>query len=347
MTSLSRIVYRASLPALLLFSQWGFAADTHPASALSDIVVYPKITAPATVISLQETDLSAQITARVDSIHADVGTEAHAGDLLLSLECDDYTLARDMSEAQLKAAQANLTLTKNRYQRVNQLLQQKLTSQEDLDNSVANQTAATADVSYANAALARAKLDVSRCDVRAPFDGVITQRYASTGQLATSNTPLLRMINHRGLEVAAKLSERDTGTFNVNTDFIFNGLRAYPLSLTRTVTALDESTRTQEIRLNFSGEQPLPGASGKVSWNSSIPYLPAKYLQSRGGIAGVFSVSDNAAAFIPLGDFFPGKDYPVSLPLKTVIITGNLQNLNDGDPVTVDLADSQPELSEE
>lgn len=344
MTSFYSIVHRVSLAALLLSSQWLFAADSVPAAMLADIVVYPKITAPATVISLEETDVSAQITAQVDTITADVGTAVQAGDLLLSLACDDYHLARDMAEAQLKSAQANLTLTKNRYQRMKQLLEQKLTSQEDLDSSLANQTAANADVSRAMAALTRAKLDVSRCGIHAPFEGVITQRYTSKGQLATSSSPLLRILNHKALEVSVKLSERDTNSFNQNTAFTFNGLQTYPVGLSRTVQALDGATRTQEIRLTFTAEQPLSGTAGKVSWRSSVPYIPAKYLQSRGGIAGLFTANDGSATFVPIGDFFPGKDFPTTLPMDTVIITGKLQLLRDGDSVTLDMAEFDTQL---
>ena len=325
------------LPLLLIFSA-GLSAETVVTGApYSRLAVFPRISAAAIVVSPDEADLSARITARVEKVMADVGATVSTGDTLVTLECDDYQLALRMARARLEAARAELKLAQNRHRRATELLQQQLTSEESADATAASLAAARAEQDRTEAALGIAELDRSRCDVTAPFDGTVTARYVSRGQLASAGDPLLRLVNHRHLEVAAQISEKDLHTFNADTEFTFNGLDRYPLKLARTVQALDRQTRTQEIRLVFGDRAPLPGSAGKVTWHSSQPHIPAAYLTVRDGITGYFAVEAGIARFVPLGDFLPEKAQPAAIPADTTVITEGIGRLEDGAPVSVEM----------
>lgn len=331
---------------LSLTAAQGLLAQTpHPAATLADIAIYPRISASAIVISPEETDLSARITATVAEVLADVGAVVKKGDTLIRLDCSDYNLSAAMATAQLETAEANRTLAESRHGRSSQLLEQALTSKENADTTAANLAAAKAEVDRAQAALEITQLDKSRCQIVAPFSGTVSQRYVSRGQLAAAGTPLLQLINHQDLEVSAQISERDIHSFNPKTPFIFNGLARYPVTLKSRVQALDKKTRTQEIRLAFSADKPLAGSAGKIAWQSAVPHLGKQYLVSRDGVTGFFTVKDGAARFVALGDFFPEKDHPVNLPLDTVILTGNLKSLVDGAAVDAEIAapDAKPQ----
>ncbi|MGD9661102.1 MAG: efflux RND transporter periplasmic adaptor subunit [Porticoccaceae bacterium] len=325
-------LYRALSIVVVVCNTAIAVADT-AFSPLGELVDYPRVSASARVISLNDTDISARITAEVAEVITDTGTQVAKGELLLTLDCTDYELAVAIARAQLDAASANHVLAKSQYERSRQLLGRKLTSQQDVDATEAGFSATAAEVRIAEAALQQAKVDASRCRVFAPFDAVVRARHVSKGQLATPGTALLALIDRNNLEVAAQVSELDGEKISPQTAFVFAGSKDYPLVLERTVNAIDPVTRTREIRLSFSAEKPLPGTAGKVIWNSPVPHLPPQYLVNRNGATGFFIVRDDRIHFVPLDNAFPGKSQPVTLPLDTLVVTGSLGTVQEGDSI--------------
>ncbi|MCK9504735.1 MAG: efflux RND transporter periplasmic adaptor subunit [Porticoccaceae bacterium] len=301
---------------------------------LAELVEYPRISASATVISLSDTDISARITAEVAEVIADTGSRVKKGELLLTLDCSDYELAVAIAQAQLDGAKANKVLAKNQYERSRQLLGRKLTSQQDVDATEAAYSGFAAAVRSAEAALKQTRVDASRCQIFAPFDAVVKARHVSKGQLAVPGTALLALIDGDNLEVSARVNELDGEKISPQTAFVFAGNRDYPLVLLRSVAAIDPVTRTQELRLGFSAEKPLPGTAGKVVWNSPVPHLPPRYLVNRNGATGFFIVKDARVSFVALDNAFPGKSQPVSLSLDTLVVTDSLGTVQDGDSIS-------------
>ena len=84
-------------------------------AALADIAIYPLRSAPATVISLNDTVVSAQIAAKIEQIPVRVGDVVDAGSLLVSVDCDDYILARRQAQARLEALAARIELARHRF----------------------------------------------------------------------------------------------------------------------------------------------------------------------------------------------------------------------------------------
>lgn len=313
------------------------------ATPLGGIALYPELSASATVVSLNHTEVSARILATIDNIAVLPGDEVAAGDILATLECTDYRLAQEMTQAQVESAIADKSLASSQFKRVQELRRQKLTSEQDLEAAEAGFTAAAAEHRRAQAALEQAKLDVSRCRITAPFDAVIVARHAARGQLAVVGTPLLTLIDRRNLELSALISESDADQLSTETAFHFEGSKSYPVVLRRRVNAIDTSSRTQELRLVFSGPPPLPGTAGKLIWHSKTPYLPAQFIISRHQQSGFFTAENGRARFVPLEGAFPGRAHPVSLPIDTLVITAGLGSLQDGDRLPQDVSASPSE----
>ena len=335
MTSAPRIVHLIAAAVTVLTSLSLGAQTRVSVASFESVARYPRLSAPALVVSPQAADLSAQVTAQVAEIHADVGTEVAAGDLLVALDCRDYELSVAMAQARLKSTAARRDLAANQDRRASQLLKQKLTSEDSAETSAANLAAASGDHLSAKAALAQARLDQSRCDIRAPYPGTISARYVAEGQLASAGNALVRIVNHQDLEVAAQVSERDLESFTADTPFRFENLDTYPLALARKVQALDSQSRTQEVRLVFTGLRPLPGSAGKVTWPSAVAHLPKRHLAVRNGVTGYFTVDAGAARFVPVGRFFAERDYPLAIDGATAIITSPPSQLADGTPIAV------------
>ena len=95
------------------------AADkiTVKAAKISEIAIYPEHSAPASIISLNESVISAQIAARVDALSIRVGDIVEKGDVLAQLDCTDYVLSRRESIARLQAFETRQDLAKRRLER--------------------------------------------------------------------------------------------------------------------------------------------------------------------------------------------------------------------------------------
>ena len=303
---------------------------------LAELARHPEPSAPATVLSLNDTARSAEIAAVVGALPVRVGDIAEAGTPLAELECADYQIAARRARARVAALEARLALARNALARSQRLRAELTVSVHRLEEREAEVAALAADRRAAAAARDAARLDVSRCTVQSPFRALVTARLASVGQYAAVGTPLLRLLDLGELEISAQVAEADAETLRGGTALRFeNAGRAYPAELRSLLPALDTTTRTREVRLLFRGESALPGAAGTLRWRDPRPHLPARLVVRRGGTLGVFAVAAGRARFHPLPGAEPGRDAPAPLPLETRVVVRGQLGLRDGEAVTV------------
>lgn len=327
-----KISSSAAVLLLAAISPFVSAQTTIEIRSLGDIAIYPERFAPATVISLNEPVLSAQIGGRIEQVPARVGDLIAKNDVLVEIDCADHRLARQSSEATLASAKAREHLAQNQLDRALSLVQNNLLSVEDVDTRRSSYEDAAAGVRSATAQLEISRLNESRCQVRAPFNALILERHASVGQLAAPGTPLLLILDLESLEISAQVFADDANQFEqpLTLEFETRGLR-YPLELQRMVAALDRNTRNREVRLTFASEATLPGTSGRLVWNDPRPHLPAEFFIERGGVLGYFVSNNNRAHFIPVPDAQAGRSTPISAPLNQQIVTRGFAALSEGD----------------
>ena len=79
-----------------------------------------------------------------------------------------------------------------------------MVSQSQLDEALSRERMAEQDVEQARVARDRARLDLNRAQVRAPFAGIVAERLQQAGEFVASGAPLLRLVNDRELEVVAR-----------------------------------------------------------------------------------------------------------------------------------------------
>ena len=297
----------------------------------ADIAIYPQRSAPATALSLNETQISSQLQALVADIPVEVGQAVKRGAKLLSLDCADYRLNAQLAEARQRAAQARLELAATRLTRNIRLREQNLSSQDALDTQRAENAVGAADLDVARAELQRARLQVSRCVISAPFEGVVIARQAAVGQLANIGSPLLTLVDSGAMELSANVAASEIPSLQAARQRWFEHDSRYPVSLLRIGAVLDSRTRNQEVRLQFVDKRPLPGAAGKVLWLDPRPHLPAEAIVSRGGKTGFFVSVDGRAKFIALPDAISGLPWPVELDADTLVVHRHLGSVQDGE----------------
>ncbi|MCP5365893.1 MAG: efflux RND transporter periplasmic adaptor subunit [Hyphomicrobiales bacterium] len=217
------------------------------------------------LVARQAGVVAARIGGPVGEVLVDVGDRVKAGDVLAVLVKDTLRWQVKLREADvaretaaIKIAEAQLKLKNQELARLERLRKSAAfnaarfedTNQEMLQaQSAAAEAQARLLSSRANLELAR--ISLGHADIRAPFDGVVSQRQTQAGAYLQAGAPVVTLINDRDLEIeadvpAVRVSGLLPGTvvaFDLGTD---KGLQA---AVRAAVPAENPLTRTRTVRL--------------------------------------------------------------------------------------------------
>ncbi len=288
------------------------------------------------VPAAQESNISAQISAVINQFHVDTGREVKKGDLLVSLNCRENQLKLKQTDANLTAEKVQLAHAKTQFNQAKKLNEQGNISKELYNQREADENRLKATLENRKATRSLAQLNVDRCQIKAPFDGYITHRHASIGELTQIGTHLLQLISKTNNLVEVKINHGMFNSFSQgkNYRFIFNN-KSHPLQLDFILPILDTKTRNHISRLSFVNEPAITGSVGKVLWQEKTLSIPARYLVLRNNKLGVFVVENNAAKFIPIKNAQEGQPTTLLLDDDTQIINKGRFNVKHGDSLKI------------
>lgn len=138
---------------------------------------------PATLVGDQEVNLFPQVEGRILQRHYNNGDYVKKGQKLISIDPTPYQLQVQSDEANVKAAEANLSTAKLQFESQQKLFEKKIVSQYVMKTAQNNYLAAEAQVAQAKAALAHSRTDLGRCSLVAPISGVVTTMRDDVGLL--------------------------------------------------------------------------------------------------------------------------------------------------------------------
>ena len=127
---------------------------------------YVEITGNAA--SVNAVKLIARVEGYLDQIHYEDGQFVKKGDLLFTIQQDQYKDQLQQAQAQLLTAQASLTYAKTELVRYSKLVKQDAATQTEVDHWTFEKASAEASLLNAQAQVALAKLDLSYTEGRAP-----------------------------------------------------------------------------------------------------------------------------------------------------------------------------------
>ena len=303
---------------------------------VKDLATYLWKSAPATVVSLNDTAVAAQLKARIDEISVKVGEVVEPGNVLARLDCTDYRTAERQVEAEIGALDARIRLAERRLERTRKLERQGTASEELLDQREADLAVLQAQRRGATAQLENARTNISRCAIRSPYRAVVTARLAAVGEFADVGTRLVELMDIEQLEISAQVPAPDIETVELAEEIYFEDTSGrYPLALRTVTPAVNTRTRNREVRLLFSNAAALPGAAGKLTWRDSQPHVSAKLLVRRGNDFGIFINNTGKARFHVIPGAQQGRTAPVDLPPDTMVITEGHYRLENGQSIVL------------
>ncbi|MBT9568843.1 MAG: efflux RND transporter periplasmic adaptor subunit [Thiobacillus sp.] len=154
-----------------------------------------------------ETDLAFRVGGRVRTRLVEVGAPVRTGQVLATLEPQDYALAASAARSQLAAAEAEARLAQQDFQRFAELRAQNFISAAELDRRRTTTTSAQAKVSQLRAEAERQGNQQRYTRLTAPQAGVITAISFEAGQVVAAGQPVAQLARTGEQEVHIDVPE--------------------------------------------------------------------------------------------------------------------------------------------
>ena len=279
-------------------------------------------------------DLRAEVAAVVLQVLKENGESVRAGDLLIRL--DDTSIRDSLTSAEeaVRASNQSVEQAERQFQRLKTLQAQGMSSMQALEDAEVRRNNGQSDLVAAKARVVAARQQLRRTEVRAPFDGVVSERKASAGDTAAVGKELVKVIDPRsmrfeGLVSADRMHELKIGQ---PVNFRVNGFpqNDFTGAVKRVDAAANATTRQVEVIVAFADVAKAPRVSGLFAegrvetGGSQVLTLGESALVRAGDLAHVWRLQGNKLAKVPVkvGDRDARTgDYPV------------LSGLNPGDRV--------------
>lgn len=301
---------------------------------LSAIAVDERHSAPGEVVAANRSVVAAQLNARIEVVHADVGMMVKKGDLLVELEPRDFELALAQSDANIAALDAQIEQAEAQLARAESLIEKNFTSREDVQARATSLAVLRGSRQVERVARDIARTNLARTRIVAPFDGEVVERAAQLGGFAAPGAALLTLAQTSGREINVQAWPGAVAGLQSAAPIFTSYNRDYPLRVARVSSVIDSTTQLQTVRLTFADEPAPVGATGTVSWRNAGGLLPANLVERRGGELGVFVARDGVAKFVLLPQAAEGRAAQTALSPDTLVIVDGRTRLQDGDPVS-------------
>jgi membrane fusion protein (multidrug efflux system) len=351
-------------------SLWLGGQDPAHASAPAPSVVVAPVEqaniAPSTnnighVIAIQSVKIIPRVTAFINAVNVQQGSTVKSGQVLFTLQTDQYQAALQTAQANLAAAQAALENADLVFLRASSLNASGFTAESTLDQARASRDEDKANVLSAQAQVANAQLNLGYCTITAPISGRIGAVALTKGNLVSTSTGALATINQLDpIRVVFSVSSNSpildavqsnagkpngaSAAFNVSIDLPDGSPYPYKGEIAFLDNQVDSSTGTVNVYADFQNPNSLllPGAYVAVLTSPAKPQealmVPVAAVQTDQNSDYVLLVGpDNKVAqqTITLGPQI-GQNFVAKsgLQLGDRVIIDGIQKVKIGDTVT-------------
>ena len=178
---------------------------------------YVEVTGNAAAVNAVK--LIARVEGYLEKIHYEDGQFVKKGDLLFTIQQDQYKDQLQQVQAQVLAQQAALLYAKTEVGRYTALVKKDAATQTEVDHWNFERASAEAQLLGAQAQVALAKLNLGYTEVRAPFDGIMGKHLIDPGNLVGGGgqqSALAEITQLDPIYVVANLSEQDVLKIRAN-----------------------------------------------------------------------------------------------------------------------------------
>ncbi len=258
-----------SLPALILLVPAPLlGADAAPVSVAEageqPIVRIVQVT--GTVTSPRSATLSPSVGGLVDTLELDAGDRVESGDVIVGLDAELARLTLAREEARLAQAKTALADSLRRLEEAERVGVTQAIPASQIKSIAAEVEQDEAAVVEAEAAVAQQRSVVARHRIRAPFDGVISQRLTEIGEWANPGDPLVELVATDDLRFDFRVPQNFYQGIRPDTRVVLHTDALPDVSIEGRVQAIvpvkDPAARTFLLRVVAEGDAAVPVTPG-------------------------------------------------------------------------------------
>jgi RND family efflux transporter MFP subunit len=242
------------------------------------------------VETVYQATLSSRIQGTIESVRVLEGAQVKKGQTLIELDSRDLQAELERTVAEVENAKSHLARVKNLYE-------EDAVSKQEMENA-----ARTLKVWEANRRAVLAQL--SYTVIKAPFDGVITEKNVEAGELASPRQMLLKMEDPKRLRLQATVAESDLKAIarGDRIEVVIDALGGQALSgvISQILPAGDPQTHTFTVKIDLPPTSGLrTGMFGRLQLDKGLSrtiVVPSSAVIERGELTSVFVVDPDHVA---------------------------------------------------
>jgi RND family efflux transporter MFP subunit len=297
-------------------------------------------------------DLRAEVSAFVVQVLKENGEAVHKGDILVRLDETSIRDSVNSADEATRASGQSLEQASRMLERQKTLRASGMTSAQALEDAEIRRNNAQSDLAAAKSRAVAARQQLHRTEVRAPFDGIVSERKVSNGDTAAIGKELIKVIDPTSMRFEGLVSADKIAMVKIGQPVVFR-INGYPgLSFAGKVKRVDPAanaiTRQVEVLVDFSEKsQPRVAglyAEGRIEAEStSTLMIPSSALVQSGDSRYTWRVKDKtlvkAPVTIGVRDDRSGNFQVISgLSTGDVVMRTPGSNFKDGQKVELSVA---------
>lgn len=297
------------------------------------------------LVPAEQSVVASQAAGRVVSVAVRQGDSVSDGQILVEIDRVNLALQAEQQRATANATRAQLVSSQQQLERTEELARQGLATPSALEQARSATAALEANLTALDSAVAAAELALENATVKAPIDGIVSERSVEPGQTITAGTPLFTLVNLDEMDFQASASVNSSALVSPGqtASVTATGLdsQTFEGEVTRVSPVAQTGTRTVPIFISIANDEGrLRGgmfATGQITVAEKVDAIAVPATALREDADGNFVLKlDNGTLVrqaVELGDQWDrGATIEVTgLATGDVVITAPLTELSAGE----------------
>ncbi len=321
----------------------GMPPATVVVSSVQNGAITPRAEFIGTVYYEEVSDVSAEVSGSVDSVNIEEGQRVKKGDVLVKLNSDLLEKTLQATRASHEQVLSELENAKLHLERVEELHKEELIPEKTFDDARYGVKGLEKRAASLRADVERLEIEMSKKEVRAPFDGVVLKDHVDRGEWLAPGSPVATVAKDDVVDIIVDIPEDIVRKVKPGMKVpVHAGGRNITGKVFHTIPVGDVATRVFPVKIRIQNNESLiEGMEARVSLpvgqSKKALIIPRDALITKFGMTVVFVVMESKAKMVPVKVIeYEGRSVGVeSTSLKAgmdVVIKGN-ERLMDDQPV--------------
>ncbi|MEO8461034.1 MAG: efflux RND transporter periplasmic adaptor subunit, partial [Dokdonella sp.] len=176
----------------------------------------PQRWVPGSVVSRDDARIASAEAGRLEFV-AEVGTHVKVGERIAKLDDRALRLRREEIQSDVRRTEAQSNLAATQLERLKKLTSTNSIAATQLDDARGLAETNVQNVAHARAQLRQIEHDIDQSEVRAPFSGVVTERFAQRGEYVQTGAAIVHLVDADHVEARVQAPIALAGSIKAGT----------------------------------------------------------------------------------------------------------------------------------